>query len=210
MSQPLSSIERLVLGSTAGITCVSVVFGAYEWLELSSPFIFGGSLVYVALLLILPWILQKSHIQHEYSFSKVYAFVCGCITVNLVLNGLGSIGWYRISDHYDDIVHIVTPFLGFLLAILWIYVRHGPAYTHAQMLRIALWIALFVVCMGVLWEVVEVLLDSVFLVHTSGQDGQPLDTLYDIIDDAVGAICGYVFILCYRTPFLNWFRSSTK
>ncbi|MCW1930098.1 MAG: hypothetical protein KIH62_002155 [Candidatus Kerfeldbacteria bacterium] len=202
----LSSFQRITYGVAAGAILLSIVFGIYAWIELNSPFIFWSSLVYVALLLALPWIVRRSGAHQRYSFSRIVTLLCFCITINLALNGLGSIGWYRSTLHYDDIVHLVTPILGVMLCMIWLCVRRQDELSYRDIQGLLLRVSLFVAALSVLWEPCELLLDMLFRVHTAGQDGQSLDTVYDIVVDGVGVVCAYVLCRQFWQPILRWLQ----
>lgn len=204
----LTAFERIVFGVSAGIFLCTPVFGAYAWVVADLAFVFGSALVYLGVAMALPYLLRRFlPIDPSFRFSRILALSYAALCTNIVLNGLGALGWYRISYYYDDSVHFLTPVVGTIMFTVWYLVRF-PSVTSRGYAYAINAMAAVVFVLSVLWEPSEIVIDAAFGVKTYGQEGQALDTLYDILMDCAGILAARVYIEYRGRALLNWLRAE--
>lgn len=201
-----SPFERIVFAVTIAVACSTCIFGAAIYILQNNSFVFWCSIGYILILIALPFALRHSGVQPVYNRSRLLAVLYFAFVGDIILNGLGGLGWYRLAYHYDDLVHFAAPILGVIFCSAWAIARLHSAETYADV-YIALWsMAGLVFAFTVLWEPAELLIDYLFHVETSGQYGQNLDTLYDMLMDCAGVIVGRVIMQYAYRPLTRWLR----
>lgn len=94
----------------------------------------------------------------------------------LTSNGLGALGFYRSLQYYDLVLHFCIPIaFGFGTSV----VLRG-IYTKWSALRVAVIACVITFVCIFAWEGYELLGDTLFGTAMLGQEGEELDTLYDI------------------------------
>ena len=153
----------------------------------------------------------------KYNYSAICA---GCIVINFILNLLNkkftylfndalvillelfvlfslvlgtSYGGYKIN-HYDDVLHICSGVIGSVIAYIIINLyTNKEIRENIKTVFFGIFIFMFSVAIGNLWEVLEFLLDVMFKINC--QAGGLNDTMVDMIDGIIGAIIYLPFLL---------------
>ncbi len=112
---------------------------------------------------------------------------------------LGEVhGYYTRFWWWDVALHTASGFLLGLVALLLVYVLNEKRDIQLSMQPgfVALFAFMFAVGMGALWEIFEYFMDSVFGLNM--QKSGLRDTMWDLIVDALGALCvsllGYSYL----------------
>ena len=153
----------------------------------------------------------------KYNYSAICA---GCIVINFILNLLNkkftylfndalvillelfvlfslvlgtSYGGYKIN-HYDDVLHICSGVIGSVIAYIIINLyTNKEIRENIKTVFFGIFIFMFCVAIGNLWEVLEFVLDVMFKINC--QAGGLNDTMVDMIDGIIGAIISLPFLL---------------
>lgn len=159
---------------------------------------------------VLPALLRR-----EYGYAMDAGLVL-LITVAVFLHVVGALGPYRWFAWYDEVTHTVSAVLvgGVGYAVLRAFERHSEAVSVPPAFR-GLFIVVFVLATGVLWEVLEF---GIGMAARGLGLGAPLvvygidDIVTDLVFNAVGALV--VAVLGGRyfgdfVPFVRrWLRSA--
>lgn len=164
---------------------VGVGFGIYHHVKIYDPFVLVSAMIYVAIVIATRWLHPNR---------KLTAIFQIFLIVNMVLNGLGTNGLYRTSLHYDDLVHFTSPAMLMFAGLLWQDIRRKPFWPAV----------VFTIVVSFGWEPTEIVLDAVLKTHTYGQEGQDLDTVYDIIMDISGIGAVAIVFYRWRTQIMRW------
>lgn len=117
-----------------------------------------------------------------------------------VLNAWGWVmNWYRTSEHFDDIIHLLTTFT-VTLFLGYIFLKIVPLQLHSHWIW-PIVIANFGVALGALWEVAEWY--GFMLIQSEHQTTMP-DTITDIVMDTIGALAGGCSILWLKKNILKY------
>lgn len=116
------------------------------------------------------------------------------IAVNLLINGAGGLGLYRlylIGFEYDKLTHYVTPFL--LVIGFYYFLRTWQDLTHKKAL---LFVVAGVLMAGFGWEVLEYLSDVLFDTQLLGGGSAQVarDTIFDVIANILGITTAVVYL----------------
>ena len=104
-----------------------------------------------------------------------------------------SYGGYKIN-HYDDVLHICFGVIGSVIAYIIINLyTNKEIRENIKTVFFGIFIFMFSVAIGNLWEVLEFLLDVMFKINC--QAGGLNDTMVDMIDGIIGAIISLPFLL---------------
>ncbi|MFW6189174.1 MAG: hypothetical protein ACOC7T_01975 [Planctomycetota bacterium] len=121
---------------------------------------------------------------------------------------LGDIhGYYERFWWWDAMLHTGSGFLLGVTGFLLVYVlnRHESIELHMTPLFVALFAFAFALAMGAVWEIFEFGMDQVFGLNM--QRTGLVDTMWDLIVDAVGALMvaatGYAYMGSDREHFLE-------
>lgn len=199
------SVYRIFEGVAWGVSLATLVFAGLLFTTLENVHNGAGALVYVVVLAVIPrlvrWIFPR---QSPLTQKHLIMLTQGLVLMNLILNGWGSLGWYGTSYNYDDIVHFMSPVGLVYVAAIWYQV-----YQRNKSTQVALqfpWVAMgFTAIISLIWEPTEYYGDRLVGSQTYGQIGQPLDTVYDLIADAFGILCGASLYWWTRHASLRWF-----
>jgi hypothetical protein len=123
-----------------------------------------------------------------------------CVVLALTLQSWGeALGLYDTVRWFDSVVHFTVPLLG--APVLYIVLArlevapdprdetHTRHYVGMAILTFALGGAI-----GAIWEIVEWTSDNVF--GSELQESND-DTVYDLMADTAGALCGAVLLVCW-------------
>jgi glycopeptide antibiotics resistance protein len=200
------SFQRIADGLVWGASCAALIFGFYKLRTYNDNFVFWSTVAYViGLFCILPW-FRSDNMLRRYGYKRLASTIELLLLASLIVNGYGTLGWYRTTVHYDDFVHFITPAMITWGAGIW-YVSHVALKRQLTKLpRKAYWVIGIGLACGLLWEPLELLFDYLFATTTSGQAGQELDTLYDVIMDVLGVCAGWAVFLLTRVRMLKWIQ----
>ncbi|MEE8575335.1 MAG: hypothetical protein V3T30_07975 [Thermodesulfobacteriota bacterium] len=102
--------------------------------------------------------------------------------------------FYERIGFWDAILHFFNTSVISLLGFMIVYTLH---YTHKLRFTIPMFgffTVIFALSMGVIWEILEFLVDSIF--HTTAQKGLA-DTMWDLIFDLIAGIVVAIFGMLY-------------
>jgi hypothetical protein len=116
-------------------------------------------------------------------------WIIGLILFCIVLNGAGFI-WdiFEPVPLYDEIAHVVTPFVLVAIVAEVVYRFGGDDEFFASPRRAMVTGAVIGLVGATLWEGIEVVLDLVF--PSASIDHPPFDTVFDIFLGVVGGAAG--------------------
>ena len=172
----------------------------------------------IILLSLLPQILaSRFHVVIPQEFKLLaIAFVFASLF-------LGEVhGYYTRFWWWDIVLHTSSGFLLGIIGFLLVYIMNETEQIHLNMRPgfVAFFAFLFALGMGVLWEIIEFTMDSLFdsnMQKTMLGDSSGLtDTMWDLIVDTVGALSisflGYGYLKTRQpTSFLlRWIRKFIK
>lgn len=132
--------------------------------------------------------------------NKKFNYLCNdmlIIMINLfILSSLvlgTSYGFYKIN-HYDDVLHIWSGAIGSVMAYIVINVcTKKEDRKNIKKIFFFLFIIMFSLGIGNLWEILEFSLDLLFKINC--QAGGLKDTMIDMIDGLIGTIIITPFLL---------------
>lgn len=130
------------------------------------------------------------------------------IVFAVLLNGAGFI-WdlFEPVPLYDEVAHVVTPFLLVAITAEIIY-RYGGDDEFFDTPRHAIVTGAVIGLVGaVLWEVVEIILDVVFGFHI---DRALPDTIFDVVLGVIGGAAGAYVADRYLDRLFNRSRYSSR
>lgn len=142
--------------------------------------------------IIATYILRLGNKKFGYLFNDMIIIMLNLfILFSLVLGT--SYGLYKIN-HYDDVLHIWSGAIGGVVAYIVINV-YTKKEDRKNIKRIFFFIFIFMFSLGVgnLWEILEFSLDVLFKVNC--QAGGLKDTMIDMIDGLIGTLIITPFLL---------------
>lgn len=144
--------------------------------------------------------LLPALLRREYGYSMDAGLVLW-ITVAVVLHAAGSLGLYEWFSWYDNLAHAVS---GTVVAGLG-YASFRAVELHSDEIDVpsafrALFIVVFVLAAGVVWEVLEFALGGLVTVY--GVD----DIVTDMVFNAVGAVVVAVWGTDHVDGLVGFFR----
>ncbi len=157
------------------------------------PWIMGMFALVSAVIILMPRIIfRKPKSEEKGRALDLFQFT---ITVALILNGLGSLGLYRLQltgFQYDKFLHFIIPLLfviwGVQFVKVWFDLKPGKALVIVGVL---------VFWGGILWELFEALVDkflgTAFLLG-GGTRGVAFEIMFDVVMNTLGIIVGIAFI----------------
>lgn len=170
----------------------------------------------LTILMCLPYAIKKIF---RVSFSKLtssiyylYMFLAGFLGV--VLEFYSRLGWWDILIHF---------LLGLFVSVLSIYILNLTVYkkdtSKHNMFFTLMFIVVFAVAIGAIWEILEFFADSIFgstFQRYATYSGSTLvgrsaliDTMVDIMMDFAGALTGVIFVIVATSidhKFLKTFK----
>lgn len=186
--------ERLV---TRALQLALIGLVGYGLVTLNLTMVVTGSLT-LAVTLLPAWL------NREYGYSMDAGLVLW-ITIAMVLHVLGTIGLYEQYQWYDEITHSVSATLiaGLGYATFRAFELHSREIDVPSEFR-AVFIVVFVLAAGILWEVVEFAFGSLIPVY--GID----DIVTDLVFNAIGAIVVAIWGTGYVTELVTFFRGRLR
>lgn len=146
--------------------------------------------------------LVPAALRREYGYAMDAGLVLW-ITVAVCLHSLGALGLYRWYAWYDEITHTVSGALvaGVGYATLRAFEEHSAEVTVTESFR-GLFVVVFVLAFGVIWEVFE------FAVVVVGQvigTGAPVRVfgIDDIVTDMLANTAGGVFVALWGSRYFG-------
>jgi hypothetical protein len=136
------------------------------------------------------------------------------VTTGIILNALGYMWLFAKGPsyfiEYDTVVHFVAPVL-FTIVIAMVYgVYYNFKKVEIDKSKFILKLAVITIAYTLLWEVVEYVLDIFFHLGIYGQEGQALDTFYDVTADFLSIPVSSVIIYKYFDYFIPRFEKITN
>lgn len=107
-----------------------------------------------------------------------------------ILNGLGALSFYRTMTYYDTAIHFTGALGGGMIVALLLGAGFKTAGNYTLQ-RLRFFSILITVIFLFLWEAFEYVGDMLFHTSMLGQEGEPYDTLYDIIAGVLAMILLY-------------------
>ncbi len=153
----------------------------------------------------LPYLIsQKNHIYLPRSFQTViFLFIFAALYLGNLRDFYTIFWWWDLMLH--TLSGVILGFIGFLL----IYLLNKDVKVNVMLspFFVVLFSATFAVTMGVLWEVYEFSMDSIFALNM--QKSGLVDTMWDLIVDTIGAvfssIIGYLYLKNQQIPIFGKF-----
>ncbi len=162
------------------------------------------STTFVLALMFVPTILKRKY--RVFIPFIIRLWIVGFIFFTLFLGEIGR--FYEYVFLWDKFLHFQSGFLISTSGYILIYTlnNHEKRALRLSPLFITLFAISFSLAFGVIWEVLEFAVDSVF--GTTWQGGNT-DTMMDLIADGLGAIIlsaiGYIWMNKHRRlPFTPW------
>lgn len=148
--------------------------------------------------------LLPALLRREYGYSMDTGLVLW-ITVAMILHIVGSLGLYEQYQWYDEVTHTVSATLiaGVGYASFRALELHSDSIDVPSAFR-AVFIVVFVLAAGILWEVLEFALGGLVTVY--GID----DIVTDLIFNAVGAGIVAVWGTGYVSNLVGFFRKRLQ
>ncbi|MBI5401710.1 DUF2238 domain-containing protein [Candidatus Wolfebacteria bacterium] len=156
---------------------------------------FMSAMSFIAvLIIILPSFLFKAENSNK---QKVVVKIQNTLAATLILNGIGSLGGFKlylIGFEYDKLVHFLVSFILFFGLVDFISDWKEISYKKAIIISI-----IIIFSIGVAWEILEFLFDFFFKTQTLGVYGKDTikDTAFDLIYNTLGLL---------SATFLKFFR----
>lgn len=152
-------------------------------------------------------------LRREYGYSMDAGLVL-LITIAIFLHVLGSLGPYRWFSWYDEVTHTVSAILvaGIGYAVLRAFECHSAEIDVPSEFR-AVFILVFVLAFGVIWEVFE--FGAVWLSHVISV-GSPVrvfgidDIVTDMVFNTVGALIVAIWGAGYFVDFVPFLRRRIR
>ena len=148
--------------------------------------------------------LLPALLRREYGYSMNPGLVLW-ITIAMVLHVIGTLGVYRNYQWYDEVTHSVSATLiaGLGYASFRALELHSDDIDVPSEFR-AVFIVVFVLAAGILWEVLEFALGG--LVPVYGID----DIVTDLVFNAVGAVIVVIWGTGYVDSLIEFFRARLQ
>lgn len=142
--------------------------------------------------IIATYILRLGNKKFGYLFNDMLIIMLNLFMLFSLVLGT-SYGLYKIN-HYDDVLHIWSGAIGGVVAYIVINV-YTKKEDRKNIKRIFFFIFIFMFSLGVgnLWEILEFSLDVLFKVNC--QAGGLKDTMIDMIDGLIGTLIITPFLL---------------
>ena len=154
---------------------------------------FMASLAFVSVfLMLLPSFIFKTS---DESKKRTRSALESNIGINLLLNGAGGLGLYKlylIGFEYDKLTHFVTPFL--LTVGIYSFLRVWYELKHIETL---IFVATGIFVAGIGWEMLEYLSDFFSDTQLLGGGSAQIfkDTAFDMVANTLGIITAGIYII---------------
>lgn len=138
----------------------------------------------------------RVHIPPEFE-SLAILFICMTLFMGEVLDFYNRYWWW------DIVLHAESGFLLGIVGFVLVYILNEADSADLDLAPgfIALFAFTFSVALGVIWEIFEFAMDSLFGLNM--QKSGLVDTMWDLIVDCIGAlvisVMGYIFLLTSET-----------
>lgn len=170
-----------------------LLFGPSEWFpDFYHPKFMGIWALINALLIAAPVIVFKSKNPKE--MHAAVGLQMG-LTLALILNGLGALGFYQLfrwGVPYDKIVHFSASLILTVAFANFVWLWFG-----VQSKKLIVFVLFFSLLAGVGWEGLEFSFDFLFGTKTLGLNGEHIiwDSIVDIIMDVFGILLGFLIFI---------------
>ncbi len=162
------------------------------------PFI--GLLIF-SLVLITPRIIYAKINNQNQFHPEILTRVEVLVTTAIILNALGYLwlfdkGLYYFVE-YDTFVHFVAPICLTLVFAIILLIYYNFKNKKVNKIKFVLSLAVITAAYTLFWEIFEYLMDLFFQTELFGQEGQLLDTFYDVTADILSILVVSVIIYKY-------------
>ncbi len=149
--------------------------------------------------------LLPAWLRREYGYSMDAGLVLW-ITTAVILHAMGSLWFYDAYQWYDEIAHTVSASViaGLGYAAFRAFELHSDEMNVPSTFR-SVFIVVFVLAIGVFWEVLEFALGGV-VVTVYGID----DIVTDFVFNAVGAVIVAIWGTGYVSELVGFFRRRLR
>jgi len=178
---------------------------------------FLGLLIF-SLVLLTPRIIyskinSENQIFHPETLTRVEVLVTSAIIINVLgYLWLFDKGFYYFIE-YDTFVHFVAPICITLTLTILLLIYYNFKNKKVNKTKFVLNLAIITAIYTLFWEIFEYLMDIIFHVGLFGQEGQPLDTFYDVTADLLSIPVVSVIIykyFDYLTPRFSKIKNFVK
>jgi uncharacterized membrane protein YjdF len=145
------------------------------------------ALLSAALLLVPTFVLRLPRLRDR-ATARIAGFYELLCIIGLAISWAGTLGFYRAFFSYDTVIHTVNLAL-LSYVVLDATMRAFPGF-YGRWGKVWLIVAVIAMAGGVGNELFEWGGDRAFGTKMYGKPGAPLDTQYDLVADAIGALIG--------------------
>ncbi len=195
-----AKIEKALLLVSLGIRIAIVIALISSVIKENWPTCFLSSLSLV--LTFVPAIMKKNYnifLPTEFELTFVF-FIYSSLVLGLVKDYYTKYWWWDIALHSSS--GLALGFLGFIILYLLYYenkIKTSP-------LLASIFAFSFALAAGAIWEIFEFAIDNIF--GTNMQLSSLTDTMFDLINDALGAlfVCffGYMHLKSGKPRLISW------
>ena len=180
MTLPRQSNRPPIILYLTWIILIGAAVGGFLTGAFSVTFVAAGTLL---LSLVPIWVGEKIGVALPTAFvSAIAAFLCATLVLGEVGDFYERYWWWDVVLHGGSAVAF-----GLVGSLLMLMLVKGNRLTAAPF-TVAFFAFCFAVTIGALWEIWEFMLDQVFGLNT--QKSGLVDTMWDLIVDAIGALIG--------------------
>lgn len=129
--------------------------------------------------------------------NKKYRHLFGNLLVNtlIIFIAISILGgtcfdFYRFN-HFDDVLHITSGFIGCMVARILFYFSQNETYIPRKRIFFVIYMFMFSMGIASIWELIEFGLDR--YLGFDCQAGGLTDTMFDILDCLIGSIIATIY-----------------
>ena len=213
MKKQIKEIKINTLGYLINIIAFIIFLIAFYHLFNKGVLPFLGYAIF-ALVLITPRVIySKFNINNQIHPELLSRFEILILAV-IVLNSLGYLWLFDKSLYffieYDTFVHFLAPILFTLCLAIGLMIYYFLKQIKIDKIRFVLNLAIITAIYTLFWELFEFGIDQLFQTTLFGQEGQYLDTLYDVIADFLSIPISAVIIYKYYDYLTSRFPKIPK
>lgn len=206
-----------LLGNIINLLAFIIFLIALYFLFTRGVLYFLGLLIFSFVLLTPRIIYSKINNENRILHPKTLTRVEVLVTSAIILNALGYLwlfdkGFYYFIE-YDTFVHFVAPICLTLTLAIILLIYYNFKNKKVNKIKFVLSLAVITAVYTLFWEVFEYLMDIISHVGLFGQEGQPLDTFYDVTADLLSIPVVSVIIykyFDYLTPRFSKIKNFVK
>ncbi len=172
-------IERIASGVTLLTALIFVIFSIYLFGHLDENFRPVIALICAIVLITTDVLYRRLHTE-KWMSKKNFAVIELLGSIQMSLNGIGSLGLYTETKYFDMLLHITGPVIvGIVLTLIFGSIMKNEKRFYKS--RLQLYSLTTTGILVFVWEGWEWIGDALFGTSMLGQHGEPYDTLYDIL-----------------------------